>query len=210
MTPVARFKNATMTMFSNLNTTEFFDRLRKALREPLTPTQMRAVALLLTEADNHGVTDINQMAYILATCWHECRFKSMREIRSKKIGSQLWKWQNRYWPSGYYGRGFSQLTWLKNYRKFSPVVGVDLVSNPDAALIPEIGAQILVFGMVNGTFVSNGLKSATRLSKFFPAGRAPDWMGARAIVNGTFQADKVASGAVKILSVIVAIQPPTV
>ena len=192
-------------MFANLNTNEFFDRLRIALRESLTPTQMRSVALLLTEADNHGVTDVNQMAYILATCWHECRFKSMREIRSKKTGSQVWKFQNKYWPSGYYGRGFSQLTWLKNYRKFSQIVGVDLVSNPDAALIPEIGAKILVFGMVNGTFVAHGLKSNTRLAKFFPGGGDPDWMGARTIVNGTFQADKVASVAVKILSVIVAL-----
>lgn len=189
-------------MFLKLNTTAFFDRLRVALREPITPTQMRAVYLLLKEADGQGVTDKNQMAYILATCWHECRFKSIREYRAK-AGTKVWRMQNVYWPTGYMGRGYSQLTWLKNYRKFSPIVGVDLVKRPDKALIPEVGARVLVYGMVNGSFVANGLTSKTRLSKFFPPGGTPDWIGARAMVNGTFQADKVAAAAVKILSVIV-------
>jgi len=196
-------------MFAQLSTDDFFQRLRATLRSPLSTAQRRTVSLLLSEADNHGVTDKNQMAYILATCWHECRFKSIREIRAKP-DTQIWRWQNRYWPSGYYGRGFSQLTWLKNYRKFSAVAGVDLVSNPDAALQPEIGAKILVYGMVNGTFVAGGMSSATRLSKFFPPDGLPDWMGARKIVNGTFQADKVASSAIKILSVIVAFDEPNV
>jgi len=194
-------------MFTNLNTTAFFDRLRTVLRETITPTQMRAVYLILKEADAHGITDKNQMAYVLATCWHECRFKSMREIRAKP-GTKIWKWQNAYWPSNYMGRGYAQLTWRKNYKKFSPVVGVDLVKYPDKALIPEVGARILVYGMVNGSFVGAGLSSKTRLSKFFPVGGTPDWLGARGIVNGDFQADKVASAAVKILSVIVAFDTP--
>lgn len=194
-------------MFVKLNTTAFFDRLRITLREPISPIQMRAVYLLFLEADAMGVTDKNQMAYILATCWHECRFKSIREIRAK-VGSKVWRMQNAYWNTGYMGRGYSQLTWLKNYRKFSPVVVGDLVKRPDLALIPEAGARILVYGMVNGSFVANGLTSKTRLSKFFPPGKTPDWIGARAMVNGTFQADKVASAAVKILSVIVAFDSP--
>lgn len=188
-------------MFVKLNTTAFFDRLRTILREPITPTQMRAVYLLLKEADAMGVTDKNQMAYILATCWHECRFKSIREIRAK-AGTKVWQMQNAYWHTGYMGRGYSQLTWLRNYRKFSPVVVGDLVKRPDLALIPEVGARILVYGMVNGSFVANGLTSKTRLSKFFPPGGVPDWIGARAMVNGSFQADKVADAA-KILSAIV-------
>lgn len=194
-------------MFQKLNTTAFFDRLRTALREPISPTQMRSVYLLLKEADENGITDKNQMAYVLATCWHECRFRSIKEIRAKP-GTRIWKMQNAYWSTGYYGRGFSQLTWLKNYRKFSSVVGMDLVVSPDKALLPEVGAKILVFGMVNGSFTGNGLKSNNALSKYFPANETPDWIGARRIVNGTFQADKVAAAALKILAVIVASEQP--
>lgn len=196
-------------MFESLNTAAFFERLRIALREPITPTQMRSVYLLLKEADTNGITDRNQMAYVLATCWHECRFKSIKEIRAKP-GTKIWRLQNAYWITGYYGRGFSQLTWLKNYRKFSQMTGVDLVRDPDSALLPEIGAKILVYGMVNGSFTGAGLLSSNKLAKYFKPGAPPDWMSARKIVNGTFQADKVASAAVKILSVIVASEPPIV
>ncbi len=196
-------------MFESLNTAAFFERLRLVLREPISPIQMRSVYLLLKEADINGITDRNQMAYVLATCWHECRFKSIKEIRAKP-GTKIWRLQNAYWLTGYYGRGFSQLTWLKNYRKFKTIVGVDLVAQPDKALEPEIGAKILVYGMVNGSFTGLGLLSANKLSKYFKPMETPDWIGARQIVNGTFQAEKVASAAVKILSVIVASEPPIV
>lgn len=194
-------------MFQKLNTTAFFDRLAIALREPISPTQMRSVYLLLKEADANGITDKNQMAYVLATCWHECRFKSIREIRAK-AGTKVWRMQNAYWSTGYFGRGFSQLTWLKNYKKFRTVVGLDLVAFPDKALLPDVGAKILVFGMVNGSFTGTGLKSKNALAKYFPATGTPDWMNARRIVNGTFQADKVAAAALKILAVIVASEQP--
>lgn len=197
-------------MFEKLNTTAFFDGLRAALNQPISPTQMRSVYLILKQIDKHEITDRNQVAYILATCWHECRFKSIREIRAKP-GTRVWRMQNAYWSSGYMGRGFSQLTWLKNYRKFTPVVGVDLVRYPDKALIPEIGAEILVFGMKNGSFTAAGLYSKNNLAKYFPPGGTPgtvNWIGARSIVNGNFQADKVATAAVKILTVIVAHELP--
>lgn len=195
-------------MFSSLDNPAFFNQLRTSLRTRFDDEQVQAVKFLLSEADAHGVTDKNQMAYILGTCWHESGFRSIPERRSKKVGSQLWKWQQRYFPQGWYGRGFSQLTWKKNYKKFSPVVGVDLVANPDAVLNPAIGAKILVFGMVNGTFVSAGLYSPTKLSKYFRPNKSPDWIGARAIVNGTFVADEVAQKSVRILSAIVASLPP--
>lgn len=172
----------------------------KVLKLKLSAIQQKTIELLLLECERHGVTDKKQIAYILATCYHECRYKPIAEIRAKP-GTQIWKWQNRYWPSGFYGRGYSQLTWRKNYRKFSPIVGVNLEVNPDEALRPEIGAKILVYGMANGTFVANGLTSKTRLSTFLNDTKT-DWLGARAIVNGTFQADKVADAAIKIMSVI--------
>lgn len=184
-------------MFEKIVTERFLADLARALKGTLNKDQGTAVRLLALEADLAGITDRNKFAYILATCWHECRFKSIPEIRAKP-GTQVWKWQNVYWPSGYYGRGFSQLTWRRNYRKFSKIVGVDLVRYPDQALKPEIGAKILVVGMNQGLF------SGVGLSNYFPEKPGvPDWIKARRIVNGNFQAEIVAAHAIKILSVIV-------
>lgn len=190
--------NSEIMYLQKVNNDVWLARLARTLEMKLTASQGNAVRLLAAECDSQGITDARQVSYVLATCYHECRFKSIPEIRAKK-GTNIWKMQNRYWYTGFFGRGFSQLTWLKNYRKFSPVVGVDLVKNPDAALIPEVGAKILVFGMLHGTFVANGLESGIRLSKYFPPGGTPLWMGARRIVNGNFQAVLVAEAAKKIL-----------
>ena len=45
-----------------------------------------------------------------------------------------------YWRDGWFGRGQIQITHESNYRKLSPVVGVDLARNRDKALDPEISA----------------------------------------------------------------------
>lgn len=166
--------------------------LARTLNMTLTRAQGDAVRLLAAESDAYSIKDPRQVAYILATCYHECRFKSIREIRAPR-GSAVWKMQNRYWASGYYGRGFSQLTWEKNYKKFSPIVGIDLVDNPDFALRPNVGAKILVVGMKLGLF------SGVGLDRYFPPGGGSFWLAARRIVNGTFQADRVAAAAKKIL-----------
>ena len=186
-------------MFENLITDTFLLRLSRNLNTTFSEPQKKAVRLLAMEADAAGVTDINQFAYILGTCWHECTFKSIKEIRAKE-GTNLWRIQNRYWLSGYYGRGYSQLTWRNNYKKFSPIVGLDLRLFPDAALKPEIGAKILVRGMVGGLF------SGVSLSKYFPAGGDADWIRARRIVNGNDRAEMVATKAKKILAVLLAAQ----
>ena len=65
------------------------------------------------------------------------------------------------------------------------------------------GAMFLVYGMKNGSFTANGLTSTNRLSKYFPLKPGNDqWEAARKIVNGTFQAEKVAFAAGVMLSCI--------
>jgi hypothetical protein len=188
----------------------FVARFNAAFRVKLNEEQSASVEVLLEEIERQEVSDKRQVAYILATAWHECRFLSVRERRARPTTPeqrQIWEWQNRYWLSGFYGRGFPQLTWEYNYRRFSPVVGIDLVKNPDEVLRPEIGAKILVFGMVNGSFTAprNSVQSKNRLSSYIQPGREPDFVNARRIVNGTFQAQTVASHAVKILEILVSI-----
>lgn len=165
--------------------------LARTLEMKLTKEQGDNVRLLVSECESQGVTDLRQIAYVLATCHHECRFKSIKEIRAQP-GTEVYKMQDRYWGTGFYGRGFSQLTWRKNYLKFSPVVGMDLVKNPDLVLSPEIGAKILVHGMRRGLFTGKDLDN------YFNPTRT-DWFNARRIVNGVFRAEMVADAAKKIL-----------
>jgi putative chitinase len=152
----------------------------------------RNLALILAECAAHGVTDPAQVAYIIGTAWHESRLKCIREIRAKP-GTVVRTMQDRYWHTGYYGRGFVQLTWKRNYEKFSKLLGIDLVTNPDVVLNAEIGAKILVMGMRDGLFTGQ------KLAKWIAPGREPDWRNARRVVNGTFHAEYVTRAAVKVL-----------
>lgn len=43
----------------------------------------------------------------------------------------------------YRGRGYFQITGKYNYKKYSKLLGIDLVNNPDLALEPKVAAQIL-------------------------------------------------------------------
>lgn len=190
-------------MFEHLINDKFIADIGRSLKRKLTEEQAQTIRLLIQEAEIEGIKDRNKIAYILGTCWRECLFKPIEEIRAKP-GTQVWRWQNRYWPSGYYGRGYIQLTLYSNYKKFGKLLGIDLVGKPELALVPEIGAKILILGMNRGLFTGVGL------SKYFVPCQPPDWINARKIVNGTYHADKVAAASIKFLSVIVANSPEIV
>lgn len=185
-------------MFQERITEEFLAGLARVLKMRLTRLQGDCIRLIATYADEYKIEDVKQVAYMLATCYHECRFKSIVEIRAQK-GTSIYRMQNKYWASGYYGRGYVQLTWKQNYAKFTPIVGYDLVKFPNLVLRPQIGARILVVGMKDGLF------SGKKLADYFPskeAGGPADWLNARRIVNGNFQDELVAKAAVKILGIL--------
>lgn len=95
-------------------------------------------------------------------------------IRERRASQQRQPWlyeqQARYWGSGYYGRGFVQLTWEHNYEENGEALGVDLVGNPDLALDPTTAARILArFFKVHGVA---------------QAADAGEWTRVRKLVNG--------------------------
>ena len=160
------------------------------------PEQADAIRHILFFAKQEGCTDLRQIAYMLATAYHEARFQPIPEIRAKR-GTEVWKMQEKYWHTGYYGRGLCQLTWKRNYQKFQDLLGLPLVQNPDLVLDVKVSAEILVVGMLRGLF------SGVALSRYFPPAPAvPRWLSARRTVNGTFQAEKVAAAARAILSIL--------
>lgn len=126
----------------------------------LSLVQKTNALLILLVAEKFGVTDHKQLAYILATAMHESGLVPIKEKEDKKRG-KVWAWQSKYWNTGYYGRGFVQLTWKANYQKFSDLLGIDLVSNPDLVLEPIYAAFIIVKGMRDGNFTGRKLADFT-------------------------------------------------
>lgn len=152
---------------------------------PLNAQQIESLNLIIDSFLNYGDKDPRKLNYIIATAIHESGLRPIKEYRAKE-GTRVYELQQRYWPSGYYGRGFVQLTWERNYKKMSDFIGVDLVADPDLALNPRYAADILVYGMLNGSFTRKGLgQYINPLQK--------DYFNARKTVNGLDRAELIAS-----------------
>jgi predicted chitinase len=151
----------------------------------------------------------NQTANVLAQVSWETggTMKPVRETfaasdaQAKATLTKAWKsgkltWVKRdYWSSGFFGRGFLQITHETNYRKAGRAVGVDLVKEPSLALDPVISAKTTVLGMKEGWFTGKKLSDYITLSR-------SDYVGARAIVNG--DRDKRPKGSDKTIGEIIA------
>lgn len=139
----------------------------------------------------YGDGDKRKLAYILATARHESRFIPQKEILAQ-LGTAHRAIQDQYWHTGYYGRGYIQLTHQSNYQKMSDFLGVDLVSNPDLALKPKYAAEILVYGMMNGSF------AIKKPLSYYINQSGADYFNARRTVNGTDKAQLIADYATTI------------
>ena len=152
--------------------------------------QYNNASLILNYAVSIGVTDLGQLSYVLSTAIGESGIRPIKEIRCAE-GTPCWKAQNAYWYTGYYGRGFVQLTWQSNYQKFGAALKIDLVNNPDLALNPTYAAQIISLGMQKGMFT--GVSLSTYIN-----GSHQDFYNARKIINGLDAAQAFADRAEKI------------
>lgn len=85
----------------------------------------------------------------------------------------------------YRGRGYPQTTGRANYETSGRIAGVDAVANQDLMLDPKIAAKAMVTSMKEGIYTGH------RLDRYINATKT-DFTGARQIVNGTFEAKKVA------------------
>jgi hypothetical protein len=127
----------------------------------------------------------NQAAYVLATAlWETNRtMKPVKEAYWVK-NAETWRKNNlRYWP--WYGRGYVQLTWEANYIKAGKSLGLDLITDPDVVMEPNISAKILVRGSKQGWFTGK------RLDHYITLKRS-NFRGARRIINGTDKAAAIA------------------
>lgn len=130
------------------------------------------------------------VAYILATVYHETAY-TMQPI--KEGGGPNYLRSKRYYP--WFGRGYVQLTWEANYIKAGKKLGIDLTTDPDVALDPQIAVQILFLGMIEGWFTSKSLSSyITEDDKGYKR-NLTEFANARRIINGTDKQVKIAKEA---------------
>lgn len=140
--------------------------------------------LIIKEGAKRGLLR-NQLAYVLATAEWETNktFLPVKEAYYLGRKAEPYRKKLRYYP--WYGRGFVQLTWEENYLKAGKLLGVDLITNPDKAMDPEIAAAILVVGMRDGWFTGKRLNDYITLKR-------SGFVDARRIVNGTDKAKEIA------------------
>ncbi|MCI0336794.1 MAG: carboxypeptidase [Acidobacteria bacterium] len=153
-------------------------------------TKQGTIEAIKSECEAQGLVLNTQIAYVLATVEWETA-KRLEPVREAFWRSEEWRRSNlRYYP--FYGRGYVQLTWKNNYEKYSHILGVDLVSNPDGALEPEIALFILVHGFKTGTFTGR------KISDYINA-NITDFVNARRCINGTDHDNDIARLAEKYL-----------
>lgn len=159
---------------------KFFTCYRSSF-EPLGRHQVDGLEFLLGEIEQDPRwASIPQAAYFLATVQHETArtFQPIKEFRAK-AGTAGRKNQDRYWLTGYYGRGYVQLTWKKNYELF------DIADEPEKALEPATAYEIAARGMVEGLFTGRKLGEFVNITK-------RDYRNARRVINGLDRADDIA------------------
>jgi len=147
-------------------------------------------ALIAAFAADSSITDLRWLAYMLATAYHETAhtFQPVEEIgkgRGRPYGAA-----DPATGQTYYGRGFVQLTWKRNYQTFTDLLGVDLVNDPGLALDPDDAYKIMSIGMAKGLFTGKKLPDYINDQKC-------DYVNSRRIINALDRADLIAGYAQK-------------
>lgn len=184
----------------------FFSAFSATTGVALNPGRQQGLTFLLERFERDAAfTNHRELAYVLATIhWETGRtFAPVKEVRADPgRNPKLYTLQERYWPSGYYGRGYVQLTWDYNYRNASQklkgevfsvgagsvtITPTTFLEHPEFLLEPEISYRIAARGMREGWF------TGAKLSRFISASAPPDYVNARKIINGLDQAETIAA-----------------
>jgi putative chitinase len=196
---------------------KFFDAVRHSVfPHRMTQKQVDGMNAILEAWDNSVFTDLRWLAYMFGTTFHETGGE-MQPIAERGGYDYC---ERNYGPNGrrpdtarrmgnvhagdgykYRGRGDVQMTWHNNYERASEITGVDLVNNPDLAMMPDIAAQIMFAGMTDARVIfedfnddKNFSFTGRTLEDYFND-NTEDWYNARRIINGTDHAQMIAETA---------------
>lgn len=155
------------------------------------------------------------VAYALATTWHETA-ATMQPIKEHGGDAYFFRMYDKDGKrphvardlgntqpgdgARFAGRGYVQLTGRRNYQRAGVAVGKSLIANPDLAMQPDIAAEIMRAGMIEGWFT--GRKFASALPDAVAS--REQFREARRIINGTDKADKIAGYALDFQAALIA------
>jgi putative chitinase len=177
-----------------INRIAFQNRLKTYnLYTKVNDSQMRGINYIIDYWESNKLyVDKRWLAYILATAYHETGrvMETVEELGKglrRPYGEKIKQSKRRYTVPDklYYGRGLVQITWYENYQKFSNIIGIDLLNNPEEAMRMSTAIHIMFTGMTDGLF------TGVNLSRYFNDIRE-DYVNARKIINGTDCAEKIA------------------
>lgn len=184
-----------------INKKIFFDEYKRNLdpNRSLDAKEISAIDTFIDFVDSSVCKlELNQWAYVFATTFHETKatFLPVREAfylqeRYNWTEAQFTAWRKknlRYFP--WDGKGFVQLTWEDNYKKFAKILGIELIKFPELAMIPKYAFEIMVYGFIHGSFTGKKITDYINGSK-------KDYKGARRCINGTDKAELIATYANK-------------
>jgi hypothetical protein len=171
-----------------MNREVFYKQVRTQLfAGRLAQGQVDGMESILNEWEARALTDSRYLAYMLATAFHETAF-TMQPIEEYGKGRKhSYGLPDKLTGKTYFGRGFVQLTWKRNYESMGDILKVDLVNNPEQALDLKTATQVLFEGMLRGTFTP---PRYYKLADFFT--QHSDWYNARKIINGLDRAEQIA------------------
>lgn len=180
---------------TKINRSQFYKHFRKQFGK-LTQSQVDGVEAIFNEWERLELSDLRWLAYILATAWHETA-ETMQAIeefgkgKSRRYGKKIKHSGVAYIAPNkiYYGRGHVQLTWFENYELMGKLIGVDLLKNPELALVMENSIKIMFEGMLRGAS-SFGDFTGRSLEQYFNE-KTNDAIGARRIINGSDKAELI-------------------
>lgn len=153
--------------------------------------QIEGIDLIIdTWEREYSHLSMKDVAYMLATVYHETAY-TMQPIREG--GGQKYLRSKRYYP--WFGRGYVQLTWERNYKFAKEKLDVDFTGNPDLALEPEHAVDILFVGMIEGWFTGKSLSSYITERDLGYKKNLTEFANARRIINGTDKQIKIAKEA---------------
>ncbi|HEV7587446.1 MAG TPA: peptidoglycan-binding protein [Longimicrobium sp.] len=160
-------------------------------RNRRTANQERSVAALIGAGKAMKLTRA-QIAYVLATAEHESdRFATLEEYASGAAYEGRADLGNTHPGDGrrFKGRGYVQLTGRNNYQAYAKRTGIRLLELPYILMNwPALSVFVILDGMMRGAYTGK------RLDQFVDKTQE-DFRGARRVVNGQDQAEKIAQRA---------------
>lgn len=191
----------------------FFAALRGTPLRHQRPSQVEGTEMLLEKLKSLRTSWV---AYAMATTWHETA-ATMQPIKEHGGPRYFFKMYDKdgnrphvarelgnTMPGDgalFAGRGYVQLTGRRNYQRAADAVGYPLVGNPDLAMRPDIAAEILRCGMIEGWFVPGHTLERHLPSAICSHGQ---FASARRIINGTDRRDLIADYALAFQSALIA------